>query len=471
MLKEQTAAPTAAAPSLGTTSLDAEVSIDALDVEGTLPSWLEGTLIRNGPARFEAGGRSVRHWFDGLAMLHRFAIADGSVAYSNRFLRTKAYAAAEKGRIGYREFATDPCRSLFSRLTAMFSPGITDNAAVNVARSGEEFIAMSETPMPIVFDPRTLETIGAAEQPPGQLPTAHPHVDPQTGELINLAVHLGPRSSYRIYADSPGGGRRVLSTIPVREPAYLHSFGLTERFVVLAFGPLVVNPLKLAVGGKPFIENYRWEPERGSEFIAVDRSSGEVAKRWTGDPLFLFHHINAYEEGDEIVVDLCGYDDAQLIEDLYLDRMRADGDIAQSRPRRYRLPLDGDVAEWETLADVELELPRIDPRRNGRRHSVAWGTSRHDDAFGSAVARVDVDDGGVTQWHEPGCNPGEPVFIPRPDGTAEDDGVLLSVVLDTNAGRSFLLALDAATLEEVARAGLPHHVPLGIHGQFFEELT
>jgi carotenoid cleavage dioxygenase-like enzyme len=466
MLKEHTVA-----PALGTTSLEQEVTIDDLSVDGSLPAWLEGTLIRNGPARFEAGERPVRHWFDGLAMLHRFTIDGGRVSYSNRFLRTKAFAASEEGRIGYREFATDPCRSLFGRIASIFSPGITDNAFINVVRSGEEFIAMSETPMPIAFDPRTLETLGVAKHPPGQLPTAHPHADPQSGELINLAVHLGPRSSYRLYAEAPGGARRIFSKIPVREPAYIHSFGLTERYVVLAFGPLVVNPIQLATSGRPFIENYRWEPERGSEFLAVDRTTGKVVQRWKGDPLFLFHHINAYEEGDEIVVDLCGYDDAQLIEDLYLERLRGEGDVAEARPRRYRLPLAGGRAEWEALADVELELPRIDPRRNGRPHSVAWGTSRHEGRFGTALARLDVDAESTIRWHEPGCHPGEPVFIPRPDGVEEDDGVLLSVVLDATAGRSFLLALDAATLDEVARAELPHHVPFGIHGQFFGEVV
>src|ERR1700750_2105048 len=95
-------------------TLDDEVARDAVAVEGTLPAWLEGTLVRNGPARYEEG---ERHWFDGMAMLHRFSISGGRVGYANRFLRTKAFAAAEEGRIGYSEFATDPCRSLFRRVT------------------------------------------------------------------------------------------------------------------------------------------------------------------------------------------------------------------------------------------------------------------------------------------------------------------------------------------------------------------
>src|SRR3954447_20253147 len=321
----------------GFRTLDEEVVLDDVPVEGELPGWLEGTLVRNGPARFDDG---LRHWFDGMAMLHRFAIADGRVSYANRFLRTKAYAAAQEGRVGYREFASDPCRSLFRRVTSVFEPGFTDNAAVNVVRSGEEFLALTETPMPVRFDPRTLETLGVAELAPGSTPTAHPHVDPATGELVNAAVHFGPRSSYVVSAKAPGARWRRIGTVPAREPGYLHSFALTERHVVLVVGPLVVNPLKLALSDRPFIENYRWAPERGTNVIALNRKTGEIAGRWTIDPLFTFHHINAYEVDGELVVDLCPCAAARTVDELCVARRRpyAAGTLSAVPPQRLRLP-------------------------------------------------------------------------------------------------------------------------------------
>src|SRR4051794_20695065 len=103
-------------PQAGYETLDSEVSLDGLPVEGSLPPWLAGSLLRNGPALFEDRERSVRHWFDGQAMLHRFTIKDGRVAYANRFLRTKSYEAMRSGRLSYSEFASDPCRSIFKRL-------------------------------------------------------------------------------------------------------------------------------------------------------------------------------------------------------------------------------------------------------------------------------------------------------------------------------------------------------------------
>jgi carotenoid cleavage dioxygenase-like enzyme len=84
------------------------------------------------------------------------------------------------------------------------------------------------------------------------------------------------------------------------------------------------------------------------------------------------------------------------------------------------------------------------------------------------LVKVDVTDGSYRSWAQDGAWAGEPVFVPRPgaDG-AEDAGVVLSVVLDADAGRSFLLVLDAQSFEEIARAQAPHHIPFGFHGQFF----
>ena len=108
----------------------------------------------------------------------------------------------------------------------------------------------------------------------------------------------------------------------------MHSFGLTERWLVLAEFPLVVNPLALALSGRPYIENYSWKPELGTRFTLIDRASGEATGGFQTDACFAFHHVNAYEQGGEVVVDLCAFDDAGIIEDLYLERLREGKPIA-----------------------------------------------------------------------------------------------------------------------------------------------
>ena len=280
-------------PTLGFSTLEHEVVVDELVLTGELPGWLGGSLLRTGPAKFEVGGTAaegggqrMRHWFDGLAMLHRFTIDGGRVSYGNRFLESRSYRAArEQDRIVYGEFATDPCRSLFKRVQTLFAPAsvLPDNANVNVARLGERFIAMTETPLPVQFDPNTLQAAGVRPfQVPGQLSTAHPHLDRASGGMLNYAARLGARSNYRFFAveAAQSAGRaskpRVIASLPVKEPAYMHSFGLTQRWLVLAEFPLVVNPLALALSGRPYIENYRWKPELGTRFTLVDRLTGET---------------------------------------------------------------------------------------------------------------------------------------------------------------------------------------------------
>jgi len=454
---------------LGFQTLSDEATVDQLPVEGALPPWLSGSLLRTGPARFEVGADHLRHWFDGYAMLHRFTIADGGVSYGNRFLDSRSYRRArETGRIAMGEFATDPCRSLYRRVQSLFSaPDLTDNGNVNISRVGERFVAMTETPMPVQFDPRTLDSAGVAYTAPGQISTAHPHAD-HDDAMLNYAAKLGPRSSYRFFRVDPSTATpTVIASLPVKQPSYMHSFGLTERWFVLAEFPFVVNPLSLALSGRPYIENYRWKPELGTRFTLVDRKSGESISGFRTDACFAFHHINSYERDGEVVVDLCAFEDARIIEDLYLERLRAGTPLAQAVPTRFRLSLADRTVTREPLAAGGLELPRINYRRcNGRPYRYAWGNDTGAGGWLEKIARIDTETGESTAWSQPGCYPGEPVFVAEPGAEAEDDGVLLSVVLDARAESSVLLVLDAATLEPLARAVVPHVIPLGFHGQF-----
>jgi carotenoid cleavage dioxygenase-like enzyme len=468
---------TSTAPTLGFSSLEQETIVDQLEVTGELPGWLSGSLLRTGPAQFEVGERTMRHWFDGLAMLHRFTIGGGRVSYASRFLQSRAYRAArEHGRIVFGEFATDPCRSLFKRVQTLFSPGtaLTDNGNVNVTRLGERFIAMTETPLPVQFDVRTLQTVGVRPyQAPGQLSTAHPHLGRDTGSILNYAAKLGPRSSYRFFevdraaAGSGPANPRIVASLPAPEPAYMHSFGLTERWFVLAEFPFVVNPLALALSGRPYIENYRWKPDRGTRFTLVDRATGKAQGGFQTDACFAFHHVNAYEDEGEVVVDLCAFPDAGVIEDLYLERLRDGKPVPFAELTRFRLRLSDRSVSRERLADARIELPRINYMRcNERPYRCVWGVGDGSSGWLEQIVRVDTQETSTTSWAQPGCYPGEPVFVARPESEREDDGVLLSVVLDSSAGKSFLLVLDARELSELARAQAPHHIPFGFHGQF-----
>lgn len=456
----------------GFETLADETRIDSLPVEGELPVWLTGSLLRTGPAKFEVGETAMNHWFDGFAMLHRFAFSDGDVSYANRFLGGKAYdAARDSGEITYSEFATDPCRSLFKRVFTLFQPKLTDNCNVNLAKIGDRFVAMTETPLPVQFDPDTLEAAGVAWEVPGELTTAHPHLDRASGGAINYAAKLGPRNHYRFFLIPPEGEPERFASLPVDEPAYMHSFGQTERWLVLAEFPFVVNPLRLATGGRPYIENYRWKPERGTRFTLIDRRTGEAVGPIETDACFGFHHVNSYEEPDgRVVADICTFADAGIVSDLYLDRLRAGKPIAKPELHRFTIDPAAETVERELLVEEGFDLPRINYGRcHERPYRYVWGAGTdpaRDTGFFDRIVAADLDARTTRHWSEPDCFPGEPVFVAEPGAEGENEGVLLSVVLDASAGTSFLLVLDAATLEERARARVPHHIPFGFHGQY-----
>jgi beta,beta-carotene 9',10'-dioxygenase len=457
---------------LGFQSLDEETAVDRLPVSGELPSWLTGALVRVTPALFEIGDRRVTHWFDGVAMLNRFGFVDGSVSYKSRFLDSRSLADAKAGKIRHGGFATDPCRSLFKRVQAMFSPDVTDNPNVNLARVGERYIAMTETPLPVEFDPETLDTIGQfefADSIKSHVTTAHPHHHRERDELVNYVARFSKTSEYVLYALPAGSStRRVIARMPVREPAYMHAFGMSGRYLILAEYPLRVNPLKLAFSGKAFIENYTWRPELGTKLQVFDRHSGALRGTYETEAFFCFHHVNAFErESGELVVDLVAYDDPSVIDALYLDEDGPRGSIGPTELRRYTIDLDGGSVTWETLpGGHNVELPRIDyARRNTRDYGYAYFAGWGDDGdWIDRLVKLNVRDGTRSEWSAPGCYPGEPVFVRQPANEAEDGGVILSVVLDAAARRSFLLVLDAGSFEELARAEAPHHIPFGFHG-------
>jgi carotenoid cleavage dioxygenase-like enzyme len=481
---------------LGFGNLDAEVEVPSLPVQGRLPSWLDGTLLRNGPALFDVGqgtgagrGRSLRHWFDGQAMLHRFTISDGTVSYRNRLLDTPSCRSMrERGRIGYHEFATDPCGSIFTRYRAKWSRGrSTPNAGVNVAMIGDRPVALTETIMPVEFDAQTLATVGVlrwADDQGGAVATAHPHQDPDTGDLVNFSLAYSRTSEYRVHRvrDGAAPSRELIGAYRTTAPGYLHSFAITERYVVLVLFPLVVNPLALLLRDRPFIANFRWRPELGTRIVVMDLRDGRVRGTYRSAPCFAFHHVNAFDDGapgtpgEAVVLDLCSYDDASVVDALYLDRLRGAVPVRQPFPTRLRVDLASGEVTARRLTEHSLELPQINyDRCNGRPYRYAYGVGALDPEgsnFLDQLVKLDTATGRVTVWREPDCYPGEPVFVPSPSrssgsgSAAEDDGVILSVVLDAAAGRSMLLVLDAANLTELARAGLPHAVPFGFHGRF-----
>ncbi len=459
---------------LGFSGIDAELSVAELPVRGTLPPWLEGTLVRNGPARFAIGTETYRHWFDGLAMLHRFDIRAGAVSYANRFLRSPAFLEAERtGRIARSEFATDPRRSPLAHLVALFRAEPSHNANVNVVPYRDGYLALTETPLPMHVDGETLETRGAVawdDAIAGHMTTAHPLHDPVRRATFNLVTVIGRSSTYQIVRIDDGTMRRtVIGSTTVRDPAYMHAFSITQRYVVLAEYPLFLRALDLLLRRKPFIDNYRWLPGNATRFHVFDKDGAGLVATYEAPAFFAFHHVNAFDDGTAVVVDIAAYDDAAIIDDFLLPNVVA-GSAPFARPafRRYRLIPGRSAAEIELGSAQSIELPRVGATQGGQPYRYAYGVASDESERGifNRIVKFDVEDQRASGWTQARAYPGEPVFVARPGAVDEDDGVLLSVVFDAESVSSYLLVLDAREMRELARVEAPQRIPFGFHGMF-----
>jgi carotenoid cleavage dioxygenase-like enzyme len=449
-----------------------------LAVSGRFPRWLRGALLRNGPGAFAAGRWEARHLFDGLALIQRFDIADGAVAYRSRFLRSPLRERVRSGGWArWRQFGGAPLRTPIDIARMILAPEYPGNAAVSLVEADGRLLALTETPFGTELDADSLATRGEhafgdeRDELFAQTTTAHHVRDPVNGELVNVVTKFAGRERYyrcwRLREDS--AKREAFATLPVDYPAYLHSFALTQRHLALVEGPLVLNPLRLLLGEDSYIGAYRWRPERGTRLRVVERASGRVVANATLSACFCFHHLNAYDEGDEVVMDLEVYPDPDVIAAFYLDQAARGARRPASHLQRWRIDLrTGAIATTQLLPDA-LEFGTVAANRATLPYRYAYGVGSGDESESDAYERLlklDLQRRTAATWRLEGHRCAEPLFVPAPGAVAEDEGVVLAPVHAPEGERDFLLALDATSWRELGRAWLPEHAPYSFHGCF-----
>lgn len=458
---------------LGFTCQKKELRNYDMPVQGTIPPWLKGDFLTVGPAQFSLNDSCADHWLDGFAMMHKFTIADASVTYSNAFIDSGyRKESIKKGKI---TGSTPPPTSTFSKWASLFSNSsrpVYDNTNVNVIKMNGHYIALTESTQPIycscsnlknqkpiVFDDKLSEA---------QYSCAHPHYDPVTKELISYATTFARSSTYTIYTIKEGSTERVpLCKIPVSYPSYMHSFAVTPHYVVLVETPFVVNPVDLVLKGKSFIETFKWKPKNGTNFIIIDRKSGNHLTTINTDAFFVLHHVNAFEQNKNIVLDMVTYKNPDIIKAYYLDYMKdKNKPTPEGNLKRYTIDVTNEKISQKLVSSHAIELPRINTRNNGKPYTYVYATETPVGAkLAQNLVKINVATGKSTLWNIEGY-PTEPFFVARPGAQTEDDGVVLSVVLDATKKQSFLVILDAKDMKEIARAYAPHHIPFTVHGCF-----
>jgi beta,beta-carotene 9',10'-dioxygenase len=481
---------TSAAHALGYRSIELESFFEHLPVEGSMPRWLRGALLRLGPGKFETPKIQLAHHFDGFGLLHRFGFSDTGVSYRNAFIESPMLSEARlSGELSHATYGT--ASSVAPAPDASWSV----NANVNIAPLADQDLAWTDgASVPIAFDEHDLSqsgilpwddalaSVNCAGKPSSDRrrnTTAHWQYDLKTGDAYNYFTDYTPGPGYNLFVVRAGTRKREpLAYLQTDAAAYMHAFGLTERYIVLPESPCRADPQKLA-NRIPFGQSLSWHANKAMLLHVFDKLDGTRLRTFEAPAGFIMHSINCFERNDEIVFDAGVYRDASHLDDLYLDpALRpAGGKLAGQRvselrahavPTRYRLNVKTGSCFVETLADVAIELPTIDfARCLGRDYAVTYAASISPmGSFYDQLARLDVRTNQVSIWREDGHFPGEAVFVPDPTQPANDEGVLLTVVLDTKAEASYLAVLDARSLELRAKISVPLVIPFNFHGQF-----
>jgi carotenoid cleavage dioxygenase len=429
-----------------------ETSAENLPVTGSIPRHLDGRYLRIGPNPIHEPDPATYHWFLGDGMVHGLRLRDGEAKwYRNRYVRAGEVAAA----LGE---ARPP-----GPMHADFDFSANTNV---VGQAGRTFALVEGGSLPYELTD-DLGTVGACDFD-GTLPggyTAHPHRDPATGELHAVSYYWGwgERVQYSVL----GADGRINKTVDIATHGapMMHDFSLTARHVVLYDLPVSLD-LDVAMSGESrrYAANsfpYRWNPDYPAR-VGIFRRDGDGSDiRWYDvDPCYVFHPLNAFEDGEDIVLDVVRHPrmfDVNVIGPdegpPSLDRWTVDtraGKVLESR-----------------LDDRPQEFPRIDERLTGHQHRYGYTATVGPAGFDGAVLKHDLATGAtVTRDFGAEAQVSEFVFVESEDGGAEDDGVLMGFVYHRAEDRSDLVLLDAGTLDDVATVHLPVRVPQGFHGNW-----
>ncbi len=422
-----------------------------LKVTGTIPDELNGRYLRIGPNPITPPNPANHHWFLGDGMVHGIRLQNGKALwYKNRWLRSNAVSAhlGEAPAAGPRN-------------------PLADTVNTNVlGHAGKIWGLVEAGALPVELGP-DLETI--AHNPfEGTLKngfTAHPHLDPETGEM-HAITYLGTDQNtiHHVVVDASGKVRRE-EPIKVKHGPMIHDCMITKNYVIILDLPVTFS-MKLLLAGQSF--SYYWNPEHKAQIGLLPREGKNADVIWCDvEPCAVFHPANAYETSDGMVImDVCAHDSM-------FATSRIGPDSTQTPFERWTIdPVVRNVARHVIDAEAQ-EFPRPDERFIGKPYRYAFTVALpRDGAFTKAETRIfkhDLEQNTRTV-HDfgPGRFPGEFVLVPRSADAPEGDGWLMGFVINMADETTDYVILSAMDFEgePIAIIHIPHRVPPGFHGNW-----
>ena len=449
-------------------NLGREHGFEPLRVEGTLPADLEGTLFRNGPMVYENRGLRYQHVFDGDGGIYAVRMAGGQAQGAVRLVDTRERRRERAAGKALYGSGLTPGPQWWRR---PLNRSDRNAANTNVMLWQKRLFALWEGGKPYELNTDDLATRGLRDLGVirGTL-SAHPHRVPARKAQYNFGVRYGRATKLDLFEFPDAGPARRLTSVRLPDwTAFLHDFAVTERHAVFFVPPARLRPLPMLLGLQTPLQSMRWLEDEPVQVLVIPLDDPERHVRFEVDSFYQYHVINAYEDGDTVVVELPWH------ERLPLQSLRlgtpgaAPPDTPDLDVRRVRIDVGRRRMTTEVLTPQELELAVVSPRVLAQRHRYAYMLGEDDARIPGKLVKLDVQTG-TTETLEVGerCFCSEASFVPRRDGSDEDDGYLLSMVYDADTDRSALWVLDARDIraKPLARVHFGQHLPFALHGLF-----
>eukprot|EP00897_Mesotaenium_endlicherianum_P004593 jgi/Mesen1/4161/ME000219S03284 len=470
-------------------------------IEGSLPAELQGTAYACGPGRVRIGAKKYGHWFDGDGMVYALLLAGGDVRFVSRWVRTPRFTAQEAagdGDFAERCVWTPSGKGLLANLSLPANPSNT--SAVVFA---DRVLALCEGGSPVEVDPATLQTRGPVHTEIQSAFSAHPKIDPSTGEMFNMGMgkRVDRPLSLNVFQLSPGGEVRQQRSLPLERLGFVHDMAMSKHYLTFVIPPYVIpftGLLQYMVGLTPLGQKLRWEEERGTRVIILERETLTPVLDTHVDTFSTYHFCNSYEEDGHLHVLVNILDGPResledCFKDMYASVWRRENhntlwdmvwrtDTWQLVSKKPAMPPTTGSPGGHPLG---MEFPHVHPDYVGRKNRFVYTVAKQsaDSSAGNGPAgaapqqegsyfdclqKLDLERNKVQTFKfPPGQYPSEPSFIPRAEGGgAEDAGYLLTFVYDAPSHTSKVFILDAADFEAapVAIIHLSTHVPYYFHG-------
>lgn len=449
---------------------------------------LNGTLLRNGPGILKRDKQWVHHPFDGDGMVTAINFKEGIAKITNKFVRTKGYLEEEKqNKFIYRGvFGTQKRGGLLNNFLDLKFKNI---ANTHIVKLGNQLLALWEAAGPHALDPKSLETIGLSTLngvlKENEAFSAHPKLDLNSQAsselLVTFGVQTGPKSTIRLMEFSNSGNNSGELLFDRKDSfdgfSFLHDFAITTNWAIFLQNAIDFNPIPFLMGKKGAAQCLKSNPNKTAKFILIPRESGLFKGQ---SPLiidapkgFVFHHVNAYEKDDNIILDSIFYDDFPSVGPDENFRKIDFENYPDGKLKRSIINIKERSSHIRTISSQCCEFATVNPKLIGLEPTFTWMASTEQKLGNGplqAIKKINLNTNEEYYWSAfPRGFVSEPIMVPKENSSIEDEGFLLIIVWNGKRRGSDLVILDSKDMKELAVYELPLNIPHGLHGSWIRD--